>query len=244
MTDILCIGTSDAFGAGGRRQSAYLVRGSRGSLLLDCGGTTLTGLSTLGVPRSEIDAIVLSHFHGDHFSGLPAFLLASRFADERTAPLLIAGPEGVQERIEGASRALGHPIEAGMPFPIEFREISPERPLALEAGRVECFTTHHSPDARPHALKVHVDGRCVVYSGDTGWFDGLPELVGDADLFLCECTQVEKDYPLHLSLEEVVRHRDEFECGRVVLTHLGPEMRERSDYAGFEVADDGMVLKL
>ena len=83
----------------------------------------------------------------------------------------------------------------------------------------------------------------MVYSGDTGWFDALPEHVNGADLFLCECTQVEPGFIYHLSLEELSERRDELDCGRTVLTHLGSAMRERRDYDGFEVADDGLVLK-
>jgi ribonuclease BN (tRNA processing enzyme) len=71
MSEVVFVGTSDAFGAGGRRQSALLVRAPQGAVLLDCGLTTVTGLVALGIERDEIDAIVVSHFHGDHFGGIP-----------------------------------------------------------------------------------------------------------------------------------------------------------------------------
>ena len=45
-------------------------------MLFDCGGTTNTGLSQLGISRNEIDVILISHFHADHFSGIPALLYA------------------------------------------------------------------------------------------------------------------------------------------------------------------------
>ena len=56
MPEVLFVGTSDAFGAGGRRQSAVLVRGERGTALLDCGVTTNTGLNELGVSRDEVES--------------------------------------------------------------------------------------------------------------------------------------------------------------------------------------------
>ena len=55
MNDLVCVGTSDAFGAGGRRQSAYLLRAGAGQVLVDCGMTTGTGLAALGLERDPID---------------------------------------------------------------------------------------------------------------------------------------------------------------------------------------------
>ena len=81
--DVVFIGTGDAFGAGGRRQAAILLRVPEGSLLLDCGTTTLTGLAALGIPRDSIGTIAISHFHADHFGGIPSFLLAAVHEDRR-----------------------------------------------------------------------------------------------------------------------------------------------------------------
>ena len=113
MNEVVFVGTSDAFGAGGRRQSAILIRGERGTLLMDCGATTTTGLNDLGVDRDEIDAIVVSHFHGDHFGGIPLFLLGAMYEDERTRPLEIAGPLGIENRVRGLAHAMGHPLNDG-----------------------------------------------------------------------------------------------------------------------------------
>jgi ribonuclease BN (tRNA processing enzyme) len=245
VTEVLFVGTSDAFGAGGRRQSAYLVRAAGSGLLLDCGSTTATGLASLGIDRNEIDAIAVSHYHGDHFGGIPALLLAAVYGDERRRPLHIAGPGGVEERVRGAAAALGHPIEGReLGFDLHFHELRADRRLRLAGFELEAFATNHAPESCPHGLLCRAEGRTVAFSGDTGWFDGLPERVAGADLFLCECTLERRGYPYHLSLEELDPRRREFRCDRLVLTHLGPEMRARSDYLGFEAADDGLVLKL
>lgn len=245
MSEVVFIGTSDAFGAGGRRQSAYLVRSESSSLLLDCGATTATGLATLGIDRSEIDAIAVSHYHGDHFGGIPSLLLAAVYGDARSRPLDVAGPVGVEERVRNAAWALGHPIEGReLGFELRFHEFRAGERLALAGFELEAFATHHAPESCPHGLLCRADGRTVAFSGDTGWFDALPEHVRGADLFICECTQERRGYPYHLSLEELEPHRAEFDCARMVLTHLGAEMRSRRDYLGFEAADDGLVVKV
>ena len=245
MTEVVCIGTSDAFGAGGRRQSAYLVRGESSSILLDCGVTTVTGLAHLGIERNEIDAIVVSHFHGDHFGGIPAMLLAAVYGDLRRRPLDVAGPAGIEERVRNVAWALGHPIEGReLGFELRFREIPAGVRTRIAGFEVETFQTHHAPEACPHGVVCRTDGRSIAFSGDTGWFDELPARVAGADLFLCECTQDRRGYAYHLSLEELEPRRNDLDCGRVLLTHLGREMRERKDYRGFEVADDGVVVKV
>ena len=245
MTEIVFVGTSDAFGGGGRRQSAYLLRGSSGSALLDCGTTTGTGLNDLGIERDEVDVICVSHFHADHFGGIPLFLLAALYEDARRKPLWIAGPPEVEARVRGAASALGHPIEEReWSFPIHFQELRPGAPTELGPVGIKTFATRHTPSAHPHGFTVRAGGVQIAYSGDTGWFERLPAHVAGSDLFACECTFVEKSFEYHLSLEELAAKRAEFDCGRLILTHLGAEMRGRSDYEGFEVADDGLVVKL
>ena len=239
------IGTSDAFGAGGRRQSAYLLRAPGGSVLLDCGGTTASGLTALGIERDEIDAILLTHFHADHFGGIPLLVLGAHYADRRSRPLCIAGPRGVEKRVLEVARALGHSLdEHHLGFALRFLEIPTG--ATREVGPVEAraFATFHSPESAPHGVVVRAGNRRVAYSGDTGWFDALPGEVNGADLFLCECTQVQPEFEYHLSLDELAERGRDFDCGRLVLTHLGAGMRALQDPRGFELADDGRVLKL
>lgn len=245
MSEVVFVGTSDAFGSGGRRQSAYLLRAPSGGVLLDCGTTTGTGLSALGIEREEIDAIALSHFHADHFGGIPLFLLGALYQERRRKPLLVAGPPGTESRVRAMARAIGHPIEAqSWSFPIRFLDLPPGKTSEVGPVQVRTFETRHSPEACPHGLELRAGKRRLVYSGDTGWFEGLPEHARGADLFLCECTLLRKSYEYHLSLEELGPRRADFACERMILTHLGAEMRERGEAPGFELADDGRIVPL
>jgi ribonuclease BN (tRNA processing enzyme) len=243
VSEVLFVGTSDAFGAGGRRQSAMLLRSASGCVLLDCGATTGTGLAALGVDRDEIDAIVVSHFHADHFGGIPLLLLAALYEDERRRPLRIAGPPGTERRVRELALAMGHGLD-GRPFGfrIDFAEFTPERALEVGPLRARAFATHHSPDSSPHGLVLDTGQERIAYSGDTGWFDALPREVAGSQLFVCECTYRHAGFEYHLNLEVLETRRHEFDCGRIVLTHLGAEMADRR--CSFETADDGMRLRL
>jgi ribonuclease BN (tRNA processing enzyme) len=245
MSEVLFVGTSDAFGAGGRRQSAILLRGPNESVLLDCGPTTASGLNALAVARDEIDAIVVSHFHGDHFGGIPLLLLAARYEDERRRPLHIAGPPDIEERVRAASSALGHPIaDREWSYRLEFHELRPGGASEIGPVRAGCFETFHQPESQPHGLVITSDRHRIVYSGDTGWFDDLPVHARGADLFVSECTLRERGFRFHLSYEELLERRDRFDCGRIILTHLGSEMCEARGQLEFETADDGLSIPL
>jgi ribonuclease BN (tRNA processing enzyme) len=245
MSEVVFVGTSDAFGAGGRRQSALLVRAPQGGLLLDCGMTTTTGLTALGIARDEIDAILISHFHGDHFGGIPALLLAALYEDARRKPLLIAGPHGIERRVHQIAAAMGYAIEEReWSFPIQFVELQVGREIPIGPTQVHSFETRHQPHTNPHGVIVSAGGRRIGYSGDTGWFDALPRCIGGVDLFVCECTYHDTDFEFHLNHQTLVAHKPEFDCGRMVLTHLGSEMSGRRGEAAFETADDGLVIRL
>ena len=245
MSEVVFVGTSDAFGAGGRRQSAIVLRGPSGTALLDCGATTGSGLNELGIAFEEIDTILISHFHGDHFGGIPLLLLSALYEDNRKRALRIAGPPGIEPRVRALAKSMGHGLDGReWTFPIEFTELPAGTRHEVGPVQVRSFATHHSPDANPHGLVLENAGTRIAYSGDTGWFDGLPAQVAGADLFICECTYHQSGFHYHLSLEELAERRDDFDCGRMVLTHLGKEMSGRRASCEFETADDGLKLRI
>lgn len=245
MSEVVFIGTSDAFGAAGRRQSCTFVRGPSGGLMFDCGGTTLSGLNELGIERGEVDTIVLSHFHADHFAGVPSMLIAMLYEDQRSEKLRIAGPPEVEARVRAACDALGHPLEDRLwCFKTEFTVLEPDKPTRLGPVDVVGFQTHHNPEANPQGYVVTVGDKRVGYSGDTGWFDALPDLVKGVDLFVSECTQVTPGYEYHLSLEELVERQDQFDVGEMILTHLGSEMAKLRGQCQLPTADDGLIVRL
>jgi ribonuclease BN (tRNA processing enzyme) len=245
MDEVTFIGTSDAFGAGGRRQSAVLVRGERGALLLDCGATTNSGLADLGIERDEIDTIVVSHFHGDHFGGIPLLLLGALYEDQRRHPLEIAGPPDIEARVRNLAHAMGHAFEdREWTFPLRFRELPPGARHEIGPAEVRSFETRHQLEAHPHGYRVSLGQSDIVYSGDTGWFDELPLLAAGADLFICECTLHTEQLDFHLSLDQLTEHRHEFDVGSLLLTHLGHQMARLRGQCELETADDGLIVKL
>ena len=81
------IGCGDAFGSGGRAQACFLLESGSYRLLLDCGPSGPTELKRRGIAPASLDAVLISHFHGDHFGGLPFLFLEGRYLEPRARPL-------------------------------------------------------------------------------------------------------------------------------------------------------------
>jgi ribonuclease BN (tRNA processing enzyme) len=105
MIIVQFVGSGDAFGSGGRFQACISLRGERTHVLLDCGASSLIGLARLGLAPASIDAVVVSHLHGDHFGGIPFLVLDQQFA-RRERPLVLAGPPGLRNRVMQAMEVL------------------------------------------------------------------------------------------------------------------------------------------
>ena len=91
------IGTGDAFNSGGRRSSSYLVTAGEMRLVIDCGPTTPHGLKALGVDPGHVNAVLQTHFHGDHVLGLPMLLLHQQVLGVRPGGLAVVGPPELEK---------------------------------------------------------------------------------------------------------------------------------------------------
>jgi ribonuclease BN (tRNA processing enzyme) len=97
------IGCGDAFGSGGRFNTCFHVHGAAENFLIDCGASSLVAIKRLGIDRNAIDLVLLTHFHLDHFGGVPFFVLDAQLVAKRTRPLTIAGPPGLPVGMTGCS---------------------------------------------------------------------------------------------------------------------------------------------
>src|SRR5271156_2524838 len=100
------LGTGDAFGSGGRLNMCFFVDRGEASFLVDCGASTMISIRRFAVDPDRIGAIVVSHLHGDHFGGLPFFILDAQLVSRRTWPLVIVGPKVIGARLFALMEAL------------------------------------------------------------------------------------------------------------------------------------------
>jgi ribonuclease BN (tRNA processing enzyme) len=235
------LGTGNAFADGGRSHACILVTAPEGRILLDCGGSSLPAIRRACDPET-IDAVAISHLHGDHFGGLVFLAMEAKYAPRRK-PLVVGGPPSLERRFKDASVALFDDFYRDLPFRLDFTVLGRE-PARLGPAEVAALPVEHVPDSEPHGLRVRVGGKLIAYSGDARWSDHLPAVADGADLFICETTYYSDPDPVHLSAMELAAHRGELRCGRIVVTHLGKDAIANLPALGFEPADDGMTIRL
>lgn len=242
---VLFLGAGDAFSAAGRQQASYLVEAGETSFLLDCGATTLAALKREGISPTQIDTVLISHLHGDHFAGLPFLFLDYTFSEPRTRPLLIAGPPGTEERVHALYRAMYFDsADRPLPFQLNFVELLPQERLELGPVRIDPFRVPHQVREISLGMALQVERDSIVYSGDTGWTEELVRYSADKDLFICECCFFETRVSFHLDYPRLWENHERFGSGRLILTHTGREMVAHRREIELEVASDGLVAEI
>jgi ribonuclease BN (tRNA processing enzyme) len=242
----LCfVGCGDALGSGGRSNTCFHVTGEGVNFLIDCGASSLPALRRLGIAREAIDLILITHFHGDHFAGLPFLLLDAQFS-RRTRPLVIAGPEGIEMRLNQVMEALfEHSSKTRQRFELSIVALKPEHAKRFGAVEVTPFSVVHGESGGPFlGYRIAAEGRIIAYSADTEWTETLVPLARDADLFIAEAYYYDKIVKNHLSLKTLEAHLDEIKPKRLVLTHMSDDMLATIDTLDHAAAHDGMIVAL
>jgi ribonuclease BN (tRNA processing enzyme) len=242
------VGCGDAFGSGGRLQTAYHVATGNDELMIDCGATTIIGLNRLGLDANRIGTILISHLHGDHFGGLAWWLLHAQHVVKRTTPLTVAGPAGIEERFTAAAEAL-FPGSTKVPrrFPLTFLEYTPEQPLAVGPAKVTAYEVRHPSGAPPYALRIEIGGRTLAFTGDSEWVEALVPAGRDADLYIMECYAFDGEPRYHLSWRTIEQNLPRIGARQVLLTHMNAMMLQRRNEVrgqGVLLAEDGLVVDI
>ncbi len=218
------VGTGEAFDSG-LGNNAFLLSG-RGipRVLIDCGYQVPERLWASGAHKS-IDAVYLTHTHGDHAFGIVP-LLARYWLERRTRPLTILGHAGVRRYVERLF-ALGYPsMLERLSFPIEYRTMHPRRALELDGLRLTCARSRHSV---PN-LSVRFEdsrGRSVAFSGDGDISDETRQLYAGVDVLFHELYRLRRSFPGHTRLPDLRKMVESLEIPVVVVSHHARRERVR-----------------
>lgn len=238
------LGTGDAAGSGGRLQTCIHAHSGNENFLIDCGASSLPAMKRSGIDPSLIDLILVSHLHGDHFGGIPFFILDAQFS-RRTRPFVVAGPPGVGVRVREAMEVFfPGSSQVQRKFSVEFVELQDRKETSLGPLAVTPYTVVHPSGAPSQALRISFAGKVIAYSGDTEWTEAVAEAARGVDLFICEAYFFEKKVKYHLDYRTILDHRPQLECRRIILTHMNQDMLSRLKEVDLESAEDGQEVML
>jgi len=159
--DVVFLGTSGSTPTAQRALSATLVRRGGDKLLFDCAEGTQRQLLRSDVGLVDLEDVFLTHFHADHYLGLPGMLKTYSLRG-RELPLTLYGPRGLRELLASLRRIFGR-----LTYPVEPVELEPGAVLARAGYRLETFAVHHGVSAVGYALvELERPGRFDVETAD------------------------------------------------------------------------------
>lgn len=239
-----------------RSSSALTIGPDRSTrLLVDCGEGVSRRLLADGIGYHTVEVIVLSHWHADHWTGLPGLLTGMKIA-ERTTPLELWVPVPSAERLSRILETTYLFIES-LGFALTINEYDTSTTIRWRTIRLNPFATSHLSKHRERALSLDLptsaygftynDGRSsVLLSQDLGSADDLADVLDGVSLLICEST--------HVSISDVIAHANLHGVRRVIFTHVGPDDEEklRKALAGLsgttttaiDIAHDGLTITI
>ncbi|PLX66645.1 MAG: hypothetical protein C0602_11280 [Denitrovibrio sp.] len=216
--NLTVLGSGSAVQFENRGSASFLLESGGKKILLDAGFYVLDRMEKAGVMADEIDAVYISHKHPDHFMGLIhlLFALKNNYYTQKDE-LLIFGFKGLSGWLDSFRAILGSWMEPDIKI-----SVSEENFGSLEDIHWQMFDTVHSDEST--GVVIERKGKRLAYTGDTEYFDELPENVKGAELLIAECASG-NDYGIkgHMSLNDIKKVVQIASVKKVLLTHIYPE---------------------
>ena len=160
--DVVFLGTAASMPTAQRGPAALLVRRGSERLLFDCGEGTQRQLQRSSIGLPDVQEIFLTHFHADHFLGLPGMLKTFALRGREETPLTVYGPRGVRELFKRL-----HPFLGRLPYPLDLVELEVGERLEREDYAIEGFGVEHGAEALGYSIVEHErPGRFDVAAAD------------------------------------------------------------------------------
>ena len=244
MIEVIFLGVGEAFDEKFPNTSV-LIRHVEGAysatVLLDCGSTAPPEFWKQELNVDELDGIWISHFHGDHFFGLPA-LLVRLWEEGRKKVLTFLGQEGI-ESFTRRSLDLAYPgFYEKIGSPIRFIEIEPGEKIEEFGLSFQSAENRHSQ--RDLAVKIEVQGKSIYYSGDGKPTAESKELAKDSQLIIHEAFHMDREMPGHGTVTGAIDMAKLCRAQTLALVHIQREIRERVKDGIQKIAGSGELLTI
>ena len=220
--DLTFIGSGNAFSPMGLCCNGFLVNDR---FLFDAPPQALSSLNTVGADINNLESVIISHHHGDHFLGLPFLLLHWKWKG-RTAPVQVVGPRGTRILGLDISEKVFPGVMRDIGYEIEWIEAEPGKPVILRGGmEIEAHPMIHDDELGAClGFAARIGGRKFSYTGDTVMCDSVLDLAKGAELMVSECASRSDRIPVHMNLVDdmPVLRQHLPASSALVLTHIAP----------------------
>jgi len=193
-----------------------------GRILLDCGFSVPHRYLSLHPSAEELEILWISHFHGDHFLGIPLLLLWF-WEMNRAKPLTIIGPPGVEAKVKQAMELAYPNFISRFGYSLVFHEITPEEQLHVSDSTFKAAYNEHSQPSLSLRLELH--GKSIFYSGDGRPTPMTRSLAHGCDIIIHEAYGFEDSVPGHGSIRACLDFAREAGTKRLALVHMQRDVR-------------------
>ncbi len=215
------LGTGDSCDPA-RKNLSVLIENHGHAHMLDCGFSSTCGYLARSA-QTRLDSVWISHFHGDHFFGLPQLILHF-YMQKRTEPLSILSGINGEEKILSALHLAYPELISKLSFSLDFIKLQPGTTRQHNDLAWQCAPVMHSQSA--NGLRISNGSKSVYYSGDGKAMKESSELMQNCDLVIHEAFSVNSSVPYHSSINECLLLAEKIAIPRLALVHLNQATRQ------------------
>lgn len=217
-------------------------------LLIDMGNGILKGLKQTGHQIPDIENVIITHLHGDHFGDIP-YLMLDRFFYKTQSPIHIYGPKGMKERVKELFDII---------FPGDYEKVQEVAKIDLiEFEKMEhvnignetyitSFEVEHGNCKPAYGYIVEKENQKLGVSGDSAYCKSVQEIVEQSNFSILDMSWMESK-KAHMGLEDIRKITQTYPDKKIATTHMQDYVREQAKKEKIEnliIPEDGEIIEL
>lgn len=217
-------------------------------LLIDIGNGIVKKLKQTGHSIADIENVIITHLHGDHFADIP-FLMFDRFFYNVPNSIHIYGPKGIEKRVKELFEIL---------FPGDYERIQAvDKVNFVEFDKMEhknigneiyitSFEVKHGDCKPAYGYIVEKENKKIGFSGDSAYCESIERIVEQSEISVLDMSHMESK-KTHMGLEDILKITEAYPNKKIATTHMQDYVREQAkekSIANLIIPDDGEIIKL
>jgi len=239
--EIFFIGVGEACDGDNGNTSVLVTTRDKTRILLDCGFSVPHHFFHFDLQTPDLDYIWISHFHGDHYFGLPLLFLRL-WQEGRTKPLTIVSQQGVADKVLNLLDIAYPSFREKFSFSLKFHTIEADTTTTIGGLQWAATQTGHSQ----YNLGLLLDDgtKKIYYSGDGRPNKQVEHLIRGCDLVVHEAFTLVDEFPYHGSITSCLELAKRTDISNMALLHLDRHLRRDGLNDVFQALEDksGIIL--